>query len=1004
MSSNVLIIGSGGREHAITWKLSQSNHLKNIFVAPGSFAIGNEPKVKIINIDIKNFELISNWCVTNDINLVIIGPEDPLANGIADTLTLKGIKVFGPKKDGARIESDKNWAKSFFDRYNIPTARWKSFEHADEAKNYINTSTFPALVVKASGLAAGKGVIVASNKKEACEAVDEILTSQKFGKAGQIIVVEELLEGEEISVLAFSDGKCVKAMLPAQDHKRIFDGDKGPNTGGMGAYCPCPLLSDDDLKIVEEIVLKRTLMGFKQEKIDYKGVLYAGLMLTRDGPKVLEYNCRFGDPETEVILPLLDTDLFEIMMSCCNESLSTQKINWKQNLTAVGVVMASRGYPETSSKGQIIKNVDKVTSKPENVVFHCGTTLNDGNLVTNGGRVLICVTLTPSLQLSSIKALKCCKMIQFDGAQYRSDIAHKGIARSILERGKMTYKESGVDITAGNDLITHIKPSAKSTDRVGVMGGLGGFGGLFDLKASGYNDPILVSGTDGVGTKLKIAQEIGIHNTIGIDLVAMCVNDILANGAEPLFFLDYFACGVLDVKVAKEVISGIADGCKLAGCSLLGGETAEMPDMYPPGEYDLAGFAVGAVEKTNFLPKVNEIQPGDLVIGLPSSGVHSNGFSLVRKVMKIANVNYKDIAPFSSNKKSFGEELLTPTKIYVKGLIKAASSGKLKAFAHITGGGLLENIPRVLPKQLGVTLDAKNWKIPEVFTWLATLGGINEFELLRTFNCGIGGVVIIDKTHKNEILNLLSEYDPTIIGQIRNKENKPQVFVENFTQTMEINMRKYIPQTINQIGTKKKVGVLISGSGTNLQALIDATFDDSMHVGAEIVLVISNKPDVEGLKRAERANIPIKVLKHVDYPTRELFDEAMHKELVKNDVEIVCLAGFMRILSGWFTKQWRGKLINVHPALLPSFKGIHAQRQALEAGVCVTGCSVHFVDENVDTGAIITQEAVPIQINDTEEILTERIKKAEHKAFPRALKLLAAEKVRLGNDNKVIWI
>nr|CAI5870272.1 unnamed protein product [Callosobruchus analis] len=600
------------------------------------------------------------------------------------------------------------------DRHNVPTARWKSFSDPKEAKNFINKLD-AALVVKASGLAAGKGVVVAKNTKEACDAIDDMLTGKKFGAAGDTVVVEELLEGEEVSVLAFCDGGTIIPMLPAQDHKRIFDNDLGPNTGGMGAYCPCPLLDHDQLKYVQTDILERTVKGFKKENIKFVGVLYAGLMLTKDGPKVLEFNCRFGDPETEVILPLLNSDLYDIMTACCEGTLSNQQIQWKHNLTAVGVVMASRGYPETSSKGQVITGIEKVSTMQNHVVFHCGTALKDNNIVTNGGRVLIVVALAPELVIAAAKATHACGVIKFDGAQYRRDIAHKGIAKSILGSGKLTYKHSGVDISAGNELVTHIKPAAKSTNRSGVMGGLGGFGGLFDTAAAGYKDPLLVSGTDGVGTKLKIAQEMGIHDTIGIDLVAMCVNDVLAHGAEPLFFLDYFACGSLDIQVAKQVVTGIAEGCRQAGCSLIGGETAEMPDMYPAGEYDLAGFAVGAVERNQLMPHIQQINPGDVLIALPSSGVHSNGFSMVRKVMKLAGVSYKQIAPFSKDNKSFGEELLVPTKIYVKAVIPAVKTGKVKAFAHITGGGLLENVPRILPDGVPYDLTPPNGSYLQCF-------------------------------------------------------------------------------------------------------------------------------------------------------------------------------------------------------------------------------------------------------------------------------------------------
>ncbi|XP_072386363.1 trifunctional purine biosynthetic protein adenosine-3 [Diabrotica undecimpunctata] len=1003
MSKNVLVVGGGGREHAIVWKLSQSTKVNKIFVSPGSYGIQQVAKAESVTLDIKQFKDIVKFCKDNQIDLVAVGPEDPLANGIADALLAAGIKVFGPQKDAAQIESDKNWAKAFMDKHQIPTARWKSFTNAQQAKNFINSAPYAALVVKASGLAAGKGVVVAKDKIEACRAVDEILGDKKFGSAGETVVIEELLSGEEVSVLAFSDGTTVKAMLPAQDHKRIFDNDQGPNTGGMGAYCPCPLLSDEQYKFVQKEILERAIDGFKKDNLKFVGVLYAGLMLTPDGPKTLEFNCRFGDPETEVVLPLLESDLYDIMLSCAEGTLDKQDITWKQNISAVGVVLASRGYPETSSKGQVISGIEKVALNTDHIVFHCGTALKDGHVVTNGGRVLISVALAPQLPVAAAKATKSCEIIRFDGQQYRRDISHKGIARAILQSGKLTYKQSGVDIDAGNDLVNHIKPAAKSTNRTGTMGSLGGFGGLFDTKVAGYKDPLLVSGTDGVGTKLKIAQATGVHDTIGIDLVAMCVNDILAHGAEPLFFLDYFACGNLDVQVAKQVVTGIADGCKQAGCCLIGGETAEMPDMYKPGDYDLAGFAVGAVERNQLMPHIQDIKPGDVVIGLPSSGVHSNGFSLVRKVMKLAGKDYNSIAPFSKSNRTFGAELLTPTKIYVKSVIPAIKTGKVKAFAHITGGGLLENIPRILPDNVAVELDATKWSIPEVFPWLATAGGVHQVELLRTFNCGVGGVLVVKSEDSDAVWNLVKNEGATIVGKVVKKE-KDQVIVHNFSEVMEASMRKYVPSVVeNTPSLKKRVGVLISGSGTNLQALIDATQDPLQQIGADIVLVISNKPGVEGLKRAERAGIPTKVLSHKDYSSRLEYDMSLHKELVAAGVDIICLAGFMRILTGEFTRKWKGRLLNVHPALLPLFKGVDAQKQALESGVRIAGCSVHFVEEDVDAGAIIAQESVPIELDDTVHSLTERIKTAEHRAFPKALKLLASDKIRLGDDNKIIW-
>ncbi|MEM9146827.1 MAG: phosphoribosylformylglycinamidine cyclo-ligase [Pseudomonadota bacterium] len=304
----------------------------------------------------------------------------------------------------------------------------------------------------------------------------------------------------------------------------------------------------------------------------------------------------------------------------------------------------------------------------------------------------------------------------------------------------LTYAQAGVDIDAGAALVERIKPAAARTARPGVMAGLGGFGGLFDLRAAGYSDPVLVAATDGVGTKLRIAIETGRLNGVGIDLVAMCVNDLVCQGAEPLFFLDYFATGALSVDAAARVVEGIAQGCEQAGCALIGGETAEMPGMYAPGDFDLAGFAVGAVERGVDLPR--GVAPGDVLLGLASAGAHSNGFSLVRKVVEIAGLDWDAQSPFGDG--ALGEAFLTPTQIYVRSALAAIAAGGVHGLCHITGGGLPENIPRMLPEGAGAEIDLSAWVCPQPFHWLARTGGIAETEMLRAFNCGIGLVLAVD--------------------------------------------------------------------------------------------------------------------------------------------------------------------------------------------------------------------------------------------------------------------
>jgi phosphoribosylformylglycinamidine cyclo-ligase len=332
----------------------------------------------------------------------------------------------------------------------------------------------------------------------------------------------------------------------------------------------------------------------------------------------------------------------------------------------------------------------------------------------------------------------------------------------------LTYAQAGVDIDAGNALIEAIKPLAKATRRPGADAALGGFGALFDLKAAGYADPLLVTTTDGVGTKLKIAIDTGMHDTVGVDLVAMCVNDLLAQGAEPLMFLDYFATGKLDVAEATRVVAGIAEGCHQAGCALVGGETAEMPGMYAKGDYDLAGFSVGAVERDGVLPRLSDQRAGDVIIGLASSGPHSNGYSLVRRVIEQAGLNWGSEAPFAPGQ-TLAQALMAPTRIYIKSVLPQIKAGRVKGCAHITGGGLIENPPRAVAKGLEAEFDWNAWPLPAVFAWLGKAGGIAEHELRRTFNCGVGLILIVAPEEAAEVLSglIAAGEDAFVCGQLK---------------------------------------------------------------------------------------------------------------------------------------------------------------------------------------------------------------------------------------------
>ncbi|KAJ3329704.1 hypothetical protein HDU76_007345 [Blyttiomyces sp. JEL0837] len=733
---NVLVIGGGGREHALAWGLAKSESVAKVFVAPGNGGTQTFSS-KVTNVSLNDFDAMAKFAVENKVELVVVGPEQPLVDGITTVFKKVGISVFGPSAKAAQIEGSKAFSKDFMRRHNIPTASYAVFTDIEAAKKHVKeTYKGGDLVIKASGLAAGKGVLLPETIDEAIAGLQEVMVSKEFGSAGDEVVIEELLIGEEVSVLAFSDGYTVIPCPGAQDHKRIFEGDKGPNTGGMGAYAPAPIYTPTLQAEVLRTVLKPTVDGMRREGYPFVGILYAGLMLTASGPKVLEFNCRFGDPETQVVIPLLDSDLAEVMKAAAEGRLDSVDLKFKSGAAAT-VVAAAGGYPGSYPKG---KEITIGRAPTDIIVFHAGTAAKDGKLVTAGGRVLAVTATADNLEEAIKKAVSNVSLIKFEGMQYRRDIGHRAL--KLLESkktGGLTYADAGVSIDTGNLLVEKIKPLVKATRRSGADADIGG-----------------LSGTDGVGTKLKIAHSANIHSSIGIDLVAMSVNDVLVQGAEPLFFLDYYACSKLEADVAKDVVAGIAEGCIQSGCALIGGETAEMPGMYSPGDYDLAGFVVGAVKRDELLPKMDLIIPGsDVILGIPSSGIHSNGYSLVRHIVALSGLTYTSTCPWNS-KISLGEALLTPTRIYVKELLPVIRKKLVKAMSHITGGGFTDNIPRCLPKGVGVEVDVSTYQLPDVFKWLKAQGKITNAEFARTFNCGIGMVLVVAKEDVAEVTRLIN--------------------------------------------------------------------------------------------------------------------------------------------------------------------------------------------------------------------------------------------------------
>jgi phosphoribosylamine--glycine ligase len=418
----VLVIGSGGREHAMAWKLSHSNKINTIYIAPGNGGTHLNPKFK--NIDLTDINLLSDFAFNENIDLTIVGPELPLSKGIVDLFRSKNLNIFGPTQKAAQLESSKDFAKDFMYRHNIPTAKYRTFKVPDEAHHYVNEYGAP-IVIKADGLASGKGVIVAMTIEEAHDAIDFMLVDNKFGDAGAKVVIEEFLEGEEASFMVVCDGKTILPLATSQDHKRLLDHDMGPNTGGMGAYSPAPVVTKEIYsKVMEEIIFP-TINGMSKDGIPFTGFLYAGLMITKNGNvKTLEYNCRMGDPETQPILMRLKSDLFEILYKAALGQLGSLEIEWDTR-TALAVVLASAGYPESPKLNDEIHIEDRII--PDSYIFHAGTIYKDNKLLTSGGRVLAVTALGNSVKEAQFKAYEAIKTVKFNGAQYRQDIGYRAL-------------------------------------------------------------------------------------------------------------------------------------------------------------------------------------------------------------------------------------------------------------------------------------------------------------------------------------------------------------------------------------------------------------------------------------------------------------------------------------------------------------------------------------------------------------------------------------------------
>ena len=773
MTNSVLIVGRGGREHALAWKLAQSAQVARIFVAPGNGGTATAGgKIENVAISEDDTDELISFAGANDVSLTVIGPEAPLVDGIVDCFERAGLRCFGPVAGAARLESSKSFAKQLMARVGIPTAEYTVVTDYEDALAHVRSVSEP-IVIKASGLAAGKGVIVPNSLAESEQALKRIMVDREFGESGDEVIIEQRLEGQEATMLAFCDGTTIVPMPAAQDHAPLLEGDQGPNTGGMGAYAPTPLVDAALENEIVETVMKPMVRALALDGYPYVGVLYAGLMLTDDGPKVLEFNCRFGDPEAQVILPLLRGDLYEILVACIEGTLDRVAVDWNDAVAAT-IVAATEGYPTDYGEGSPISGIAEAESVPGVTVFHAGTAV-DGDLVTNGGRVLAVTGVEPNLSMALACAYHGIEHISFDGMQYRHDIGARIAGVADADGGniplpkQMTDVGFGVDNAAGSRAEGMVRRALLSTYGPEVVAAKDATGAMYDAADLG-DDPVLVASTVGLGAKTRIAIAMSRYDTIGHDLVNHCINDILARGARPLFFQDHLTTNLPDPLIAATVVGGIATACRRAGCALLGGQTEQRPNFHKQDELEMVGTIVGVVPKDRIIDRAR-IRAGDAILGIRSSGLHSNGYSAAMQVFEHWELDDR-VAALGT---SLGNALLEPHRSYLKEVTRLGFAGvNIQSLVHVSSGGLIESSAEALPDDLALRIDRSTWAVPPLFALLQSQGNIDDQEMFSTFNMGVGLLAVVKREAAATALQLLGP-DAWRIGEVVSRDGEAVV-------------------------------------------------------------------------------------------------------------------------------------------------------------------------------------------------------------------------------------
>jgi len=1046
----VLVIGHGGAEHALAWKISLSHEVGCVYVAPGNGGtIGQQTfnsghpehhhgckpdTAPLIPVDVPLapplFKEVRDFCKERAITLAVVGSEQMLTKGLADVLRGAGVPVFGPSQAAAEIDSSRAFSRSFAQKQGVQMVD----PPHDEA------------------------------------------------------ALEEWPRGAEVSVLTFTDGMC-HTVFPAavQDHKRSLHQDRGTITDGMGAFAPSLLVNADMLARIEKDVIRPVLDGLREDERPFVGCLHTELVIMPSGPKVLAFRCCLGDPAAQAALPLFDGDLFEVLSACARTRLQGSPLHVMPETSVVAVVMASGGYPGTFRRGFAVTGLERALCVPGAHIFHSGTALEDEcacpetpskskalvrmstlnniappqishRLASCGGRVLTVAAVGRGLTEARERAYVGVRAVNFTDAWYRHDIAaiptftNEDEAKPAAvtfhpppRPEEFTYRAAGVDNDAREAAMASFKPLARRTRVMSTSGSVESDAKTCDVTSMMQDGRrTLISTTANVGTKMVVAAKCDRFDTVGIDLVALCANHLAARGAEPLFFHEHLSTAKLDGRQAMEMVKGVAEGCVEAGCALMDTGVAELPGILGPNGYDFVGFAVGAVNPEALLPNMSAMKGGDVLIALPASGMHSNGFSLVRCIIRAAGLEYSQAAPFDPTR-SLGDALLPASRIYVKPVLSLAKEGLLLGAAQVASGGLARCFDEVLPSHLAANIRAAAWELPVAFRWLAAVGKIRSKELSSTFNCGLGMVLVVSQENVDKVMHLLRDQreEPVVIGELLPRVQGAQpveITGEDSCWLMlpELGVSLPFPEVLSSLQDPWRVSrmrvLVLAGSEevTPLQSLVQAA---SLPASAAVlVAVMSTDPNSHALRVARSAGLRDQVLGDGRFTESGFFcdgledlerdneadsgggpginaaaDFSTHLEKAMESLQAELLVILDDVDTSLLTRSFltthEGRVIVLHASLLPSFPGPQPVEAALRSGVCVTGCTMCFAVPPVSLGSArhgpqILQETCRIFATDATSTLRQRlVSQCETQVLPRAVQLIASGSIALRRDD-----